>query len=84
MSNFPKHIQEAATPLTDKLELEQECNFDVSWEDHARNLERLTIWQQEILDKAIKALPDCKFQERADCYCARCEALFLHAQLKSK
>ena len=28
------------TPRTDKLEYEQECNFEVSWEDHSRQLER--------------------------------------------
>lgn len=28
------------TPETDRLEYEQECNFDVCWEDHARKLER--------------------------------------------
>ena len=28
------------TPRTDKWEWEQECNFDVPWEDHCRTLER--------------------------------------------
>lgn len=28
------------TPRTDKLEFEQECNYEVSWEDHSRQLER--------------------------------------------
>ena len=27
------------TPETDKLEYEQECNFEVAWEDHCRRLE---------------------------------------------
>ena len=28
------------TPETDRLEYEQECNYEVCWEDHSRNLER--------------------------------------------
>lgn len=28
------------TPRTDRWEYEQECNYDVPWEDHCRELER--------------------------------------------
>lgn len=27
------------TPETDKLEYEQECNYEVAWEDHCRRFE---------------------------------------------
>ena len=38
------------TPETDMLEYEQECNFDVSWEDHSRKLEI----QRDILRKTLE------------------------------
>lgn len=61
---LPKHIQEAATPLTD-AHSERWNEFDASDEhcprpeqdiDFARNLERLTIWQQEVTEKQHKAI----------------------------
>jgi hypothetical protein len=40
------------TPITDRLEHEQECNFDVGWEDACRELER----ESTRLRKALKTV----------------------------
>lgn len=48
------NISKLPTPETDKLEYEQECNFDVSWEDHSRRLER----QRDHLRKTLKMVLD--------------------------
>ena len=34
------HGSEVPTPRTDKWEYEQECNYDVPWEENCRQLER--------------------------------------------
>ncbi len=41
------------TPRTDKLEYEQECNFDVGWEDHSRTLERELVAAKENLNQVL-------------------------------
>ena len=48
------HGSEVPTPRTDKWEYEQECNFDVSWEENCRELERET----SALHKEIELLAD--------------------------
>lgn len=64
---LPKHIQEAATPLTDakkywcpqcgtKGSSGNERDIDVVLADEFRNLERLTVWQQEVMEKQHKAI----------------------------
>lgn len=44
------------TPRTDRLEYEQECNFEVAWEDECRRLERELAAVTEQRDRLAEAL----------------------------
>ena len=46
------HGSEVPTPRTDRWEYEQECNFDVAWEDNCRLLERENKMLADALVKA--------------------------------
>jgi hypothetical protein len=46
------HGSEVPTPRTDRWEYEQECNFDVTWEDNCRLLERENKMLADALVKA--------------------------------
>ena len=46
------------TPETDKLEYEQECNFEVAWEDHCRRLETERDEARKQRDDLMGALID--------------------------
>jgi hypothetical protein len=56
-------MSDTPTPRTDKWEYEQECNYEVAWEDNCRQLEReladMTKRRDELLaslEKVIKYL----------------------------
>lgn len=48
------------TPLTDALEFQQECNYDVCWEDHAREQERRAIAAEAEVGRLRAALERAK------------------------
>ena len=41
------------TPQTDRREYEQECNYEVCWEDHSRKLEKMLTRADGLLRRAI-------------------------------
>jgi hypothetical protein len=48
----PEHKPAVATPRTDKLEYDQECNFDVPWEDECRKMEvEITELNHRLIDR---------------------------------
>lgn len=57
--------EESKTPLTDKLEFEQECGFEVCWEDHARDLKLALAAEREKVAK-WKACYDAADKSRDD------------------
>jgi hypothetical protein len=58
------------TPETDKLEYEQECNYEVCWEDHSRKLER----QRNAAWKTLKEIRQLFVDDES--FGATVEALF--------
>lgn len=51
-----KPMSDTPTPRTDAWELEQECNFDVPWEDNCRQLERELAAANRERDDALMML----------------------------
>lgn len=41
------------TPQTDRREYEQECNYEVCWEDHSRKIEKMLTRADGLLRRAI-------------------------------
>ena len=73
------------TPETDRKEYEQECNYEVCWEDHARDLERRLTIAREALEIARVGMcsvgvPDKEEREVLnDAFDHVCDALVLTA-----
>ena len=49
-------MSDTPTPMTDAWEHEQECNFDVPWEDNCRQLERELAAANERIRRLEEAL----------------------------
>lgn len=49
------------TPKTDRFEYEQECNFDVPWEDRCRELER----ENNRLRADLQSVAECAYNNRS-------------------
>lgn len=83
--NLPKHIQEAATPITDAAIAVQEAapaKYSLLAKD-ARNLERLTIWQQEVMSEIDEALSVVEGQYPVTAKRAKAQIAELQSYLKT-
>jgi hypothetical protein len=57
--NLPSHIANAPTPMTDENSYHVTTG-EVVLANHSRNLERIIIWQQEVMEKMENELQNIK------------------------